>query len=300
VARLASGLGLLLTLGGCSMVFGLDEPMRVPDGAVDSRTDPAKDTDGDSIPDVSDRCPTLADNQHDEDGDGIGDRCDDCPLHANPQGEDGDNDGLGDACDVRQDLFDCTAYIGGFASLDGWTSRAGTWDVVDDDLVVDATNSSALLVSTASYTRPYVTLRASFVERGGGITSSVGVWGIAFVGAGEQVSNGALADVSDTTTASARLEITRVLDSTATTLTSDAFEPMAELTSETDMIVTINLFSALSAVASIGTSMAVGDPGAQPVNGQAPIAIRVYNASARIHNVWVITSGTNSCPPPAQ
>ena len=69
------------------------------------------DTDGDTVPDVTDNCDTVPNgpaqanipgvgNQTDTDHDGVGDACDNCKTVANPQQEDaGDHDGVGDACD---------------------------------------------------------------------------------------------------------------------------------------------------------------------------------------------------------
>jgi hypothetical protein len=80
------------------------------------------DTDGDTIPDVADNCPSVANpNQEDADVDGIGDVCDDCqndpdndidadgtcgdidncPYTYNPAQTDWNNDGLGDSCDKK-------------------------------------------------------------------------------------------------------------------------------------------------------------------------------------------------------
>ncbi|MBI1825120.1 MAG: thrombospondin type 3 repeat-containing protein [Planctomycetes bacterium] len=74
---------------------------------------PGTDTDGDSIPDDKDNCPTVWNlSQNDLDGDGIGDECDpdvdgDCipneqdpfPLVANVDSTDTDHDGVPDRCD---------------------------------------------------------------------------------------------------------------------------------------------------------------------------------------------------------
>ncbi|HMU15719.1 MAG TPA: right-handed parallel beta-helix repeat-containing protein, partial [Flavobacteriales bacterium] len=82
------------------------------------------DTDGDSVADATDNCPTTpntdqadvdsdgdgnsCDNclfavnsgQEDADTDGLGDVCDNCPNDANGAQDDGDNDNVGDACDA--------------------------------------------------------------------------------------------------------------------------------------------------------------------------------------------------------
>ena len=74
------------------------------------------DHDGDTIDDVDDNCPEVANQeQTDTDGDGIGDACNDaadtdgdeysdlldnCSDVANPGQEDTDGDGIGDACDT--------------------------------------------------------------------------------------------------------------------------------------------------------------------------------------------------------
>ncbi|MFO0828952.1 MAG: thrombospondin type 3 repeat-containing protein [Phycisphaerales bacterium] len=58
------------------------------------------DQDGDSIPDCTDLCPTVASTNVDTDGDGVGDECDNCPTVANPDQTDTDGDGVGDACEI--------------------------------------------------------------------------------------------------------------------------------------------------------------------------------------------------------
>ncbi|HZN04650.1 MAG TPA: thrombospondin type 3 repeat-containing protein, partial [Candidatus Polarisedimenticolia bacterium] len=69
-----------------------------------------ENTDGDGIPDASDKCPLVHDpGQADADGDGRGDLCDNCPGVANANQADTDADGAGDACefeDVDADGFD--------------------------------------------------------------------------------------------------------------------------------------------------------------------------------------------------
>ncbi len=61
-----------------------------------------RDTDGDTLLDVADDCPTVANpTQADGDGDRVGDACDNCPQTPNPDQADGDQDGVGDACDCN-------------------------------------------------------------------------------------------------------------------------------------------------------------------------------------------------------
>jgi len=65
-----------------------------------TNTEDTKDTDGDTIPDVRDNCPTKANTkQTDTDKDGLGDACDNCPGTSNKDQKDTDKDGSGDVCD---------------------------------------------------------------------------------------------------------------------------------------------------------------------------------------------------------
>jgi exopolysaccharide biosynthesis protein len=80
--------------------------------------DPTADFDEDSVPDVNDNCPEVAnEDQVDTDGDGLGDACDmdddgdaladeddNCPLVANADQADTDDDGVGDACPPGSDV----------------------------------------------------------------------------------------------------------------------------------------------------------------------------------------------------
>jgi hypothetical protein len=90
------------------------------------------DTDGDTIPDATDNCPTVANtNQADGDADGVGDLCDNCTAIANPRvpggaatflaanpwatlsGEqrDDDHDGFGNICDGDFDESGTTTAV---------------------------------------------------------------------------------------------------------------------------------------------------------------------------------------------
>ncbi len=57
------------------------------------------DVDGDLVPDITDNCPEIANNQINSDGDSHGDVCDNCPAAINEDQADSDYDTLGNACD---------------------------------------------------------------------------------------------------------------------------------------------------------------------------------------------------------
>jgi hypothetical protein len=69
------------------------------------------DTDGDSVCDGLDNCPTAYNpSQLDTDHDGRGNACDNCVGVANPDQRDTDNDGWGDACDNCPFAYNPTQY----------------------------------------------------------------------------------------------------------------------------------------------------------------------------------------------
>jgi len=65
------------------------------------------DRDGDSVMDIDDNCPLVANTaQTDQDHDGVGDACDNCPSVSNPGQVDADSNGQGDVCqDTDNDTF---------------------------------------------------------------------------------------------------------------------------------------------------------------------------------------------------
>ncbi len=69
--------------------------------------DPVLDSDGDTVLDVDDNCPWLANtDQTNSDGDSRGDDCDNCPVDDNEDQLDADGDGHGDVCDVCPGIHD--------------------------------------------------------------------------------------------------------------------------------------------------------------------------------------------------
>jgi hypothetical protein len=115
---------LLAVLGGCQVVLGLD---RVPDpgsgtGSGSMRGANGHDEDCDGVPDASDVCPGIADDQTDTDSDGVGDACDPQP---------GKPDTLVEfyAFDRANDLAQFTPF-------------GGHWTIHDDSLANDETTSN--------------------------------------------------------------------------------------------------------------------------------------------------------------
>jgi len=111
---------LLLLVGGCGQVFGLDSPTLMPDAPVVS----GQDSDRDGFDDAVDNCPLVANpDQLDTDKNLVGDVCEGCvtlPIRATDDDDgdmvfdladtcighagmetDSDGDGIGDTCDPR-------------------------------------------------------------------------------------------------------------------------------------------------------------------------------------------------------
>jgi hypothetical protein len=77
-------------------------------GNLLTRADEETNSDGDTIPDYMDNCPTAANqSQADSDMDGFGDVCDNCPNVCNSLQIDADHDGIGDVCDPTPGCGGC-------------------------------------------------------------------------------------------------------------------------------------------------------------------------------------------------
>ena len=90
---------------------------------VDALKCPTDDTDGDTIFDITDNCPNVANpTQADSDGDGVGDACDNCPNTPNANQANQDGDAFGDACDACPTVATVWATPSGDADCDGFAS----------------------------------------------------------------------------------------------------------------------------------------------------------------------------------
>ncbi len=104
----------------------------------------AVDTDGDSVPDANDNCPTVANPaQTDTDGDAIGDACDNCPATANLNQLDTDADGVGDSCD------NCPLVANANQLNTDGDAQGDACDVdIDNDGVANAMDNCVLIPNT--------------------------------------------------------------------------------------------------------------------------------------------------------
>jgi hypothetical protein len=109
VARRSIGVEVLY---GSGCATGNDTDADGVDDAFDScpeDPDPLQEDEGDwdTVGDVCDNCPSLANtDQSDLDDDGFGDACDICPRSADPLQIDVDGDGVGDLCDLCPEQAD--------------------------------------------------------------------------------------------------------------------------------------------------------------------------------------------------
>lgn len=117
---------LLAMLGGCQLVLGLDRVPNARDAGPGSGSAACgangHDEDCDGVPDASDVCPGIADDQTDTDGDSVGDACDPQPGKADKLLE-------FYAFDNANDLAQFTSY-------------GGHWTIQDDALINDETTSN--------------------------------------------------------------------------------------------------------------------------------------------------------------
>jgi hypothetical protein len=135
---------LLYMLAACNELYGLDE----------TELAPAVDADGDSVRDVDDNCPLIANpSQRDDDGDTLGDACDNCPLIPNTgQETSGDDDGVGDHCDPHPVAAgDCLVLLDTFTDPDAFSAG---WQVIKTDAanrVEPSAGEVALIPSPGTY-----------------------------------------------------------------------------------------------------------------------------------------------------
>ncbi len=178
--RIGALLAVVLLMGGCNLIFGLedgsgdDDP---PDGPSPDGPPPdgrPGDLDSDGVLDGVDNCPARYNPlQADEDGDAEingGDACDPCPHRAsNPASQphgDSDGDGLGDECDPDGSVWHCLRWFDGFSEGDAATilsryrqdSSGGIW-AVESGAMLQANPLAAvaeLTIDSMSYDAPLV------------------------------------------------------------------------------------------------------------------------------------------------
>lgn len=169
--------------------------------------DANNDTDGDTIPNAIDNCPSIANtDQHDEDGDTVGDKCDNCPSVSNTNQANTDgvaNDTVGDACDPHPATADMIAYFDPFSGVGaptGWTTVAGTWAEAADSNVETDTARVAIAYATGSFTNMVadVGVHVDTVEpaSASGNTRSVGLL-VFYTAANGQPGSGYICTITD-------------------------------------------------------------------------------------------------------
>ncbi len=129
-----------------------DSTPGAPDAAPADSMPGDPDDDDDTVLDVDDNCPTIANtDQHDEDGDLVGDRCDNCPHVSNATQANTTEtvpDGVGDDCDPHPALADEIALFEPFKGTGapaGWTAIGGTWTQAGDAVAQSETTDISVL-----------------------------------------------------------------------------------------------------------------------------------------------------------
>jgi hypothetical protein len=148
---------------------GDDAPI---DAMIDARIDApagAIDTDHDTVVDVADNCPTIANaNQRDHDADGVGDVCDNCPHIANAsQAATMDLDGVGDACDPDNARFDTLALFEGFYDPPAWTADPG-WSHTNGRYVGASASGPSVTFLDMAFGPKVTVVAGAAVSTGGG------------------------------------------------------------------------------------------------------------------------------------
>ena len=139
------------TLGACTFDEGVqsdDDGMGSGSGlgsGSGSGSDSMQDSDGDTVADVADNCPSVNNtDQRNHDSDDFGDACDMCP-HVVDLGKDTDGDGVGDGCDPRPTTpGDRIAFFEGFYTDPSWTAvEGGAWTLTLDGAMHQPSVASA-------------------------------------------------------------------------------------------------------------------------------------------------------------
>jgi hypothetical protein len=174
--------GLVLGLGGCDIVFRLDDIRACPTcrdgGTSDAGGDSllVGDRDGDGVLDVMDNCPDVANaEQYNHDQDSTGDACDTCPhLSLSSADIDSDGDGLGNGCDPRINTpGDSRQLFVGFysaADISGWGQLPpGKWTVAGGGVLRLADNTAS--DATIEIPRTFDDVFVQISMRGAGVAA---------------------------------------------------------------------------------------------------------------------------------
>jgi hypothetical protein len=129
---------VLVGLGGCNRVLGLDATRLIDAGAIDDAHGFSTDRDRDGILDDVDPCiASIADNYADNEGDGSANDVDSCPFGYDES--DGDGDGIVNECDpfpaLGGDRIRCTmTFQSATINRALWRVHAGEWNLVNTNL----------------------------------------------------------------------------------------------------------------------------------------------------------------------